>query len=387
MKELSIVSQRVLISPVRQMFDLAAGMEDVVSFTLGEPDFFTPQNVVDAAITALQNGAHKYTANAGILPLRQAISEKIQKTHGMCYDPLSQVMVTTGGTGALVLAMQCMLNPGDEFIMSDPCWTNYSRQVEICSATPVFVPVYADDSFTFRPEDLEKAITPKTKGFILNSPANPTGGMAGREALEKLAEIAVRHDLFVISDEVYDGLVYDGKKPFSIATLPGMAERTVIVNSFSKTYAMTGWRVGFAVGPEKLISNMVKLQEYMVACVNSAAQYGALAALQESQDSVKAMLDTYAQRREYVVNTVAQIKGLHCFVPQGAFYAFIDISATGLCAEEFAKDLLMKNKVIVVPGHAFGNYGKNFVRICFATSMENIREGLERIGQYMKAFA
>ena len=383
MKDISNVAKKVQPSPIRQMFNLADGMEDVVSFTVGEPDFDTPQHIVDAAIDALKNGEHHYTPNAGILPLRTAISEVISHSHGLSYAPDKEIIVTAGGMEALLLTMLTILNPGDEFILSDPCWTNYSRQVEICSAVPMFVRVNAENGFTFNPDDLERAITPQTKGFLINSPANPTGGIAEKKILQKLAEIAIRHDLYVISDEVYSAIVYEDKKITSIATIPGMKERTVIINSFSKTYAMTGWRVGYAVGPQHLISQMVKLQENVAACVNSAAQYGALAALTGTQEPLSEMLKTYAERRTYVLDAFSKIKGLTCFIPQGAFYAFVDVSATGMDAETFAKDLLQKARVIVVPGSAFGSYGANFVRLSFATSLENIKQGLQRIGKYM----
>lgn len=384
MKEISNVAKIVQPSPIRKMFNLADGMEDVVSFTVGEPDFNTPAHVVDAAVEALRTGKHHYTPNAGILPLREAISEYYVRSRGLHYSPETEIIATAGGMEALLLTMLTLLNPGDAFLLSDPCWTNYSRQIEICSARPVFVPVDAAHDFTFAPEALEKAITPETKGFLVNSPANPTGGIAGRKALEQLAEIAVRLDLYVISDEVYSELLYEGNTFTSIAALPGMKERTIIVNSFSKTYAMTGWRVGYALGPQHIISQMVKLQENVAACVNTAAQYGALAALTGSQAPVAEMLETYSQRRAYILDAFSKINGLTCFAPQGAFYAFVDISAAGMDAETFARDLLQKVRVIVVPGEAFGESGKRYVRLSFATSMENIREGTRRIAQYMK---
>ena len=384
MKELSLVSQRVTPSPIRKMFNLAADMEDVVSFSVGEPDFDTPPHIVDAAVQALKDGQHHYTPNAGILPLRQAISRTIRRTHGLTYDPAGQVIVTVGGMEALMLTMLCILDPGDQFILGDPCWTNYSRQIQICSADPVFVPVTGENGFLFNPEDLEQAITPRTKGFLINSPSNPTGGVASREALEKLAEIAVRHDLYVISDEVYQSILYDGAEAPSIATLPGMAERTVIINSFSKAFAMTGWRVGYAAGPEHIIRNMVKLQENVAACVTTCAQYGALAALEGPRDPVDAMIATYAQRREYLLSALAQIPGLTYHVPQGTFYLFIDVSATGLDANSFCQDLLKQQRVVMVPGEAFGEHGKNYVRISFATSMETIQEGMRRLAAYMR---
>lgn len=384
MKDLSMVTRRVTPSPIRKMFNLAAEMQDVVSFSVGEPDFSTPEHVVEAAVQALREGQHHYTPNAGILPLRQAIAGSLQRTHGLSYDPQTQIVVTAGGMEALMLTMHCILDPGDQFILGDPCWTNYSRQIQICSAEPVFVPVTDANGFFFDPDALEKAITPKTKGFILNSPSNPTGNIAGREILEKLAQIAVKHDLYVISDEVYQSILYDGNAAPSIATLPGMAERTVIVNSFSKTYAMTGWRVGYAAGPSHIIANMVKLQENIAACVTTFAQYGALAALEGPTKPVEDMVATYARRRDYLVTHLKDVPGLRFCIPQGTFYLFLDVSATGMDAEAFAKDLLQKQRVIVVPGEAFGENGKHYVRISFATSMETIQEGVRRLRVYME---
>jgi len=383
LKELSNITRTVTNSPIRQMFNRALGMKDVISFTVGEPDFSTPSHIVDAAVEALKRGEHHYTPNAGILPLREAIAKSTAHSHGLQYDPESQIIVTAGGMEALMLTMLTILDPGDEFILSDPCWTNYSRQVLICNSKPVFVTVTADNNFQFDADAIEAAITEKTKGFIVNSPANPTGGIAGLDTLKKLAEIAIRHDLYVISDEVYGNLVYEGNQVLSIATLPGMQERTIIINSFSKTYAMTGWRVGFALGPAEIIQKMVMLQENVAACVNSAAQFGAIAALEGTQEPLHEMQRAYQNRRKIIVDGFSKIKGLTCFAPQGAFYALINISETGLSANEFAMDLLARERVIVVPGDAFGETSTCYVRLSFATSEENIREGIRRIGHYM----
>jgi len=385
MKPLSTATVEVTNSPIREMFNLALAMEDVISFTVGEPDFQTPAHVVDAAVKALQNGEHRYTPNAGILPLRQAIAKNYEQTQGVSYNPDGEVIVTAGGMEALFLAMRVLLDPGDEILLPDPCWTNYSRQLLLCNAKPAFVPVSAENDFQFTPEALEAAITPKTKAFLINSPANPTGGIATEEQIRKLAEIAVKHDLYVISDEVYSRLVFDGGKAPSIASLPGMKERTIIIHSFSKTYAMTGWRVGYAIGPNEVIKNMVKFQENVAACVNSAAQFGAIAALESSQECVEMMRESYERRRALVVSEFSTVPGLKCHAPKGAFYALIDVSATGMNGKEFAMDLLDKAHVIVVPGNAFGEAGKNYVRISFATSDEAISKGIGRIREYMIA--
>ncbi len=383
MKALSALTRTVTPSPIRQMFNRAIGMEDVVSFTVGEPDFFTPDHVVEAAVEALRAGEHKYTPNAGILPLREAICRVTEKSHGLAYDPQTQAIVTAGGMEALMLSMLTIIEQGDEWILSDPCWTNYSRQVIISGGTPKFVSVCAEDNFHFDPAALESAITERTKGFIINSPSNPTGGVADEERLRALADIAIRHDLYVISDEVYCNLLYDGVKAPSIATLPGMAERTVIVNSFSKSYAMTGWRVGYALGPEEIIKNMVKLQENVAACVNSAAQHAAIAALEGTQEPLRQMVESYSRRRQLVVEGFKSVPGLTCHAPQGAFYALLDISRTGMNATDFAMELLEQERVIVVPGDAFGQGSSCYVRLSFATSDENIKKGIARIGAYM----
>lgn len=385
MKELSNAARIVQPSPIRKMFNLAGGMDDVVSFTVGEPDFSTPQHIVNSAIGALERGEHHYTPNAGILPLRQAIAETTERSHGLRYDPEHEIIVTAGGMEALMLTMMTLLDPGDEWLLTDPCWTNYSRQIQLCSAVPRFVPTRAEDSFFFDPDALEAAITPRTKGFLINSPTNPTGGVAARKRLEALASIAQRHDLWVISDEVYRELVYDGEAADSIAALPGMQERTIVVNSFSKTYAMTGWRVGYALGPQNVIGNMVKLQENVAACVNSSAQYGALTALLGPQDRKKEMLQAYAARRTLLLEEFSKIPGLTVSAPQGTFYLFVDVRAAGMDAERFAMDLLEKERVIVVPGDAFGESGRHYVRLSFAVSPETIREGARRIARYMQS--
>jgi len=386
MKELSNLTKVVTGSPIRQMFNRAIGMENVVSFTVGEPDFPTPKHIVEAAVTALRSGEHKYTPNAGILALRQAIARHIERSHGLSYMPESEVIVTAGGMEALLLAMLAILDPDDEIIIGDPSWTNYSRQAMICKAKPVFVKVDVDSNFQFDAYRLEAAITEKTKAFLVNSPANPTGSVANLATLEKLAEIAIRHDLYVLSDEVYANLLYGENSAPSIATLPGMRERTILINSFSKTYAMTGWRVGFALAPSKIIQSMITLQESVVSCVNSAAQYAALAALEGTQTPLHEMQRAYQNRREIVVKGFEKIPYLKCFAPQGAFYAFVDISETGMDADTFATKLLETHRVIVVPGHAFGTSGKDYVRLSFATSEEQIREGIRRIGAFVESY-
>ena len=386
MKPLSKSEQLVTNSPIRRLFNKAAGLKDVIAFTVGEPDFNTPQYIVDAAIDALKDGrCHHYPPNAGYTEFREAVTREALKTHpGLKLHPYNNAMITCGGMEALSLAMNVIVDPGDEVILGDPSYCNYSRMVYIRNAVPVFVPCYAKNDFAFDPEALEAAITPKTKAIVINSPANPTGGVAGPEALKKIAELCVKHDLYVLSDEVYESLVYDGHRPISIATLPGMQDRTVIINSFSKKYAMCGWRVGYAIANEAIVDGMSRMQENVASGVNGAAQLAAMAALEGPQDDFEEMLRQYTVRRNIVVEEFNKIPGLKCFAPQGTFYAFIDVSATGMDGNEFALDLIEKAQVILVPGDTFGEEGKKYVRLVFATSEDKIREGIRRIGKYME---
>jgi len=383
MKELSSVALSVEESPIRVMFDLAATMEDVVSFTLGEPDVATPENIVRAAVEALERGETHYTANAGILPLRRAIADATLASHGLKYDPQGEVIVTVGGMQALMLSMRALLNPGDEALVSDPHWTNHPAQVRLCDARPVYVPVAEDCGFAMRASDIERAITPRTKLLLLNSPSNPLGAVYTRAQLAEIAEIVKAHDLYVLSDEVYSSFLYDGARFESVASAEGMRERTIVVGSFSKNYAMTGWRVGWALGPAPVIRVMVKLQEYFVACVNSAAQYGALEALTGSQRGAEDMRRTYAERRGMLLRELEGIRGLTVHAPKGTFYLFVNIEGSGMTSREFALDLLKKQRVIVSPGDAFGQEGRKYIRLSYATSAQNILEGTRRLRAYM----
>ena len=384
MKPLSQTEHRVEHSKIRLLFNKATGLSDVIAFTVGEPDFDTPSYIVDAAIRALQDGkTHHYPPNAGITPLREAVSRETEKTHGLKLQPYQNAMITCGGMEALFLAMCVIVDPGDEVIIGDPGYVNYQGMIHIRGAVPVFVPCYAKDHFAFDLEALEKAITPKTKVLILNSPTNPTGGITAEESLKKIAEIAVKHDLYVLSDEVYNSIVYDGHKALSIATFPGMQERTVIVNSFSKKYAMCGWRVGYAIASEQIVEAMSRMQENIASGVNHAAQVAAIAALEGPQDDFQAMLREYKHRREVVMQEFATVPKLKCYAPEGTFYAFIDVSETGMDGNEFVLDLIDKARVILVPGDTFGKEGKKYVRLVFAASEEKIREGIGRIRSYM----
>lgn len=384
MVQVSKIAQEIQGSTIRKMFNMANNMTDTVSFALGEPDFTTSKNIIDAACRAYQEGLTHYTLNAGILPLRQAIAKKLKRKNNVDIDPETEIMVTAGGMEALMLVMMVALNPGDEVIVSDPFWTNHPSQVLMCGATPRFVKVYEEDGFVYNPDNVRKAINKNTKAILINSPANPTGGVASREILEELARIATEHDLLVITDEVYQHLIYDDEEFVSIASFPGMKERSVIIDSFSKAYAMTGWRIGYAAGCREILKNMIKLHENVVSCINTSSQYGAIEAIEGPQDYLKFMLDKYSIRRKLIVEGINSIEKLSCIKPKGAFYAFPNITRTGLSSEEFAVELLKKTGVVTVPGSGFGEAGEGFIRISYATSEENIKEGLKRIKGFVE---
>ena len=380
---ISRAGQSTAESPIRKVFNLAATLTDVVSFTVGEPDFPTPANIVEKGVEALRAGQTHYTPNAGILPLRAAIAASLEESHGLQADPETEIMVANGGMQVLMLLMTALLDPGDEVIVSDPYWPNYIGQIRLCGGVPVLVKVREENGFVYDPDDVRKAVGPRTRAILVNSPANPTGGVAGRETLAALAALAVEKDLVVISDEVYRHFLYEGAEFTSIATFPGMRERTVLVDSFSKTFAMTGWRVGWAVGPREVIQTMVKLQENVSACVHSATQYAAIEALQGSREPLRAMVAEYAERRALLLDGIASLDRVSCVRPRGAFYAFVNIRATGLSSEAFATRLITAQRVAVVPGTGFGPEGEGFVRLSYATSQAKIREGLERIGRFV----
>lgn len=384
MIKLSDMAVGIQPSPIRKMFNIASSMDNIISFTLGEPDFTTPQHIIDAECRALNEGKTHYTANAGIYELREAISNKLKKLNNVEYNPEDQIVATAGGMEALLLTMMVTINPGDEVIITDPYWSNYPSQIKMCGGIPVFVKVFEEDGFIFNPDNLRKAIGKNTKAILLNSPANPTGGVASRDVLEKIAEIAKEHDLFVISDEVYRYFVYEDAEFSSISSIEGMKERTIVIDSFSKSYAMTGWRVGFAAGPSEVIQNMTKLHENVAACVHTPAQYAAVEALTGTQTPLDYMVSKYSQRRELIVNGINSIMGLSCIKPKGAFYVFMNITKTGLTSDDFAMELLKSEGVVVVPGTGFGESGEGFVRLSYATSDENIKEGLKRMKRFVQ---
>ncbi|MGA2762644.1 MAG: pyridoxal phosphate-dependent aminotransferase [Spirochaetia bacterium] len=385
MRDISLLAREVTGSPIRKMFNIAGAMKDVISFTVGEPDFVTPTNIIDAAVRSLHRGETHYTPNAGILPLREAISNRVARELSFAPDPEKEIIVTAGGMEALMLGIMVLIDPGDEVIVTDPHWPNYPRQVQMCGGIPRFVTVREEDSFVLDPDKVRTAITTRTKMIILNSPSNPTGAVMDRDTLCEIARMAVQHDLFVVSDEVYHHFLYDGTPFASIATLEGMRERTLVIDSFSKTYAMTGWRVGYAVGPEVVVKNMVKYQENFIGCVNSQAQYAAIEALEGPQAPLDQMIRTYAERRKLIVEGINAIPGLSCIWPKGAFYCFANIRKSRMGSEDFAMELLKETGVVIVPGSGFGRGGEGYVRLSYATSEKNIALGLARIRRFVES--
>lgn len=372
-------------SAIRRMVGKSYGLDNVISFAFGEPDFVTPQHIIQAGIKAMEEGRTFYTPNAGIPELRDAIAASYGP-RGMQYGR-DNVIVTVGGCEALLLSVLTLLDPGDEVIISNPYWANYNGFVSEMYATPVLVDVYEKNDFMFDPADIEKAITPRTKAILMNFPSNPTGGLATRENLEAIARLAIQHDLYVITDEMYRRLIYTDETFVSIAEIPGMKERTIIVDGFSKAYAMTGWRVGFAVANEEIIKGMTKMQENAVSSVFEPVQRAALAALKGSQQPVADMLEHYRARRQLMLeglNTMMHGK-ITCREPKGAFYMFPNITGTGLSSEEFSNRLLDEKHVVTVPGTGFGSNGEGFIRLSYATSEANIREGLKRIQEFVEA--
>ena len=365
---------------IRAMFDRANTMTGVISLGIGEPDMSTPKLVCEAAKEALDKGITHYTPNAGTLSFRQAIAEKsyLKDLH---YDPNTEIIITNGGMGALSLLFLILLNKGDEILIQDPQWLNYVAQVAYCDGTAVRVPTDLEHNFEMQPETIEKLITPHTKALMINTPNNPTGSVMTRETMAKIAELAVKHDLLVISDDVYNTLLYAGEEAPCIASFPGMKERTVIVNSFSKSYAMTGWRIGFVAAPAEIVDRMTKCQENFNACPNAIGQYAAVAALDHPELCTQ-LRDIFARRRTVLLEGLASIPGMNSNDPTGAFYVFADIRAFGMSSEEFCNRLLDDEHVVCIPGSAFGACGEGFVRIAYTCSDADLTEAIARIRRF-----
>ena len=367
---------------IRAMFDRANTMTGVISLGIGEPDMPTPKLVCEACKEALDKGITHYTPNAGTLSFRQAIAEKsyLKDLH---YDPKTEIIVTNGGMGALSLLFLVLLNKGDEILIQDPQWLNYVAQVAYCDGTAVRVPTDLEHNFEMQPETIEKLITPHTQALMINTPNNPTGSVMTRETLAKIAKLAVKHDLLVISDDVYNTLLYAGEEAPCIASFPGMKERTVLINGFSKAYAMTGWRLGYAAAPHIILEQMLKIHQYAIMCAPTTSQYAAVSAMKNGDPDVSMMRESYNQRRRFLLHAYEEM-GLTCFEPMGAFYTFPNISRFGMTSEEFATRFLEEEKVAVVPGTAFGDCGEGFVRVSYAYSLDNLKEALGRMERFVK---
>jgi aminotransferase len=369
-------------SGIRKFFDIVATMKDVISLGIGEPDFTTPAPIIEAGIRALHAGATHYTSNAGLIELRQAVADHIAKAYGVQYDPKGEVIITVGVSEALYLTMTALLNPGEEVIIPTPCFVSYQAEVILAGGVPVEVPTYVEDSFQVKPEAVRAAITPRTKAIFLGYPNNPTGAVYTRAVLEEIARIAEEHDLVVISDELYDQLVY-GVEHVCFPSLPGMRQRTVLLGGFSKNYAMTGWRAGFACGPEEIIRGLVRIHQYTIMSAPTMSQMAALEALKNGGEYVVQMRDEYDRRRKLIVNGLNNL-GLPTFEPKGAFYAFPNIAVTGMDDDTFAQKLLEEERVACVPGSSFGAGGEGYIRCSYATAYEKLEEALRRMERFMQ---
>jgi aminotransferase len=382
-----VFSQRIQLirsSGIRKLFDLARTMSGVISLGIGEPDFDTPPHIREAAKRALDAGYTRYTPNAGFPDLREALSAKVMKVNGLNYTP-QEVLVSGGGcTGAILLALLALVDPGDEVIVSDPCFVVYEAVARIVGATPVFVAVREEEDFRLISEDVEKSITSKTKLIILNSPSNPTGGVQRREDIAGIAEVARKHDLYVVSDEVYETMLYEGMSHQSIAAFEGMKHRTVTVNSFSKTYAMTGWRIGYAVGAREIIDQMIKLQQYTMVHAPAISQRAALAALNGPQDFIERMVTVFDERRRFLVSRLNEIEGFRCPTPKGAFYAFPNVEGLGKLSKDLTQFILQNGGVAVVPGSVFGAGGEGYLRLSYAQPLDKLEEACNRIEKAVK---
>ncbi len=369
-------------SGIRKFFDIAAMMDDVISLGVGEPDFTTPAPILEAGIDSLMKGDTHYTSNAGLVELREAMAAHLQKLYGVTYNPNTEILFSVGGSEALYLAATALLNPGDEVIIPTPCFVAYQAEVALAGGVAVEVPSRFENNFEPDPKEIEAAITPRTKAILIGYPCNPTGAVASRETLLAIAALAVKHDLIVISDEIYDRLVY-GVEHVCFAALPGMWARTIFLGGFSKDYAMTGWRIGFAAAPAGILQGMLRVHQYTIMSAPTMAQRGALEALLTGESFVQQMAKEYDRRRKLIVRRLNEM-GLPTFEPKGAFYAFPKVDGTGLTSDEFATRLLEEEMVAVVPGEAFGAGGDGYVRCSYATAYEKIEEAMDRMERFVK---
>lgn len=368
-------------SGIRKFFDVVNEMEDAISLGVGEPDFDTPWRIREEGIYSLERGRTFYTSNAGLKELKDEIAKYQERKIGVSYNPDKEVIVTVGGSEGIDIALRAMLDPGDEVLIPQPSYVSYLPCTVLADGVPVVIPLQQENEFKLTAEELENAITPKTKILVMPFPNNPTGAIMTKEELEPIAEVVKKHDLYVLSDEIYSELTYQCSHT-SISSLPGMRERTLVINGFSKGFAMTGWRLGFVCGPEAIIEQMVKIHQYAIMCAPTNSQYAAVEALRNCDDEVKKMRESYNQRRRFLVHEFKRMK-LDCFEPYGAFYIFPNIQEFGMTSEEFATRFLEEEKVAVVPGTAFGECGEGFLRISYAYSLEDLKEAIGRLGAFV----
>lgn len=374
--------QNLRPSGIRRYFDIAATMTDVVTLGIGEPDFVTPERIIDRGIESLRQGQTRYTSNSGTVELRRAISAYIERLHGLHYNPDNQILVTVGVSEGMWLALKAILDPGDEVLVPQPCFVSNPAAVDMAGGVPVVVDTCAEDDFQVTGAQLEAAISPRTKAILINYPNNPTGAILSRGRLDEIAAVAEKYDLVVISDEIYERLVY-GTQHVSFAALPGMYERTILLSGMSKSFAMTGWRIGYVTASPAIMEAVRKLHQYLIMSAPTTGQVAAVEALQNGDDAVRAMVAEYDARRRLIVDGFNRL-GLTCFEPRGAFYAFPSIAAAGMADEEFCERLLYEERVAVIPGSAFGRSGTGHIRACYATSRQNIETALERLERFMQ---
>ena len=369
-------------SGIRKFFDIVSEMKDAISLGVGEPDFDTPWHIRDEGIYSLEKGRTHYTSNAGLKELKAEIAEFLSRRYGLSYDYNKEMIVTVGGSEAIDIGMRAMLDPGDEVLIPQPSYVSYLPCTVLANGTPVVIELKEENQFRLTAEELEAAITPKTKLLVLPFPNNPTGAVMEKEDLERIAELVIRHDLFVLSDEIYSELTYL-ERHVSIASLPGMRERTLVINGFSKSHAMTGWRLGYVCGPEAIITQMLKIHQYAIMCAPTMAQYAAVAAMRDGDEDVAGMREEYNGRRRYLMHRFREM-GLQCFEPFGEFYVFPCIREFGMSSEAFAEALLASQKLAVVPGTAFGACGEGFVRISYAYSLESLKTAMDRLEAFVE---
>lgn len=369
-------------SGIRKFFDIVSEMDDVISLSVGEPDFDTPWHIRDEGIYSLEKGRTFYTSNAGLKELKEEICHYLKRKQGLKYDPKDEVFLTVGGSEGIDAAMRAMLNPGEEVLIPQPSFVSYEPCTILAGGVPVIIELKAENEFRLTAKELEDAITEKTKLLVLPFPNNPTGAILERKDLEEIAEVIIKHDIFVMSDEIYAELTYKDKH-VSIAEIPGMQERTILINGFSKAYAMTGWRLGYACGPKEIIAQMLKIHQFAIMCAPTTSQYAAVEALRNGDEDVAEMREAYNQRRRYLMSAFKEM-GLECFEPFGAFYVFPCIKEFGLTSDEFATRFLKEEKVAIVPGTAFGDCGEGFLRISYASSLENLKIAMGRLAEFIE---